>query len=81
MKDLPEDVDVYKELHALLVELGKACCRAKPNCAPCPLREDCEFGRLHSCRLAIGWKVSADSSRNSKKVDEAFGLEAGRFTE
>ena len=33
MKDPPEDVEVCKEFHALLVELGKACCKARPNCS------------------------------------------------
>jgi endonuclease-3 related protein len=32
---------VYNEYHALLVELGKRHCRAKPRCGGCPLRVEC----------------------------------------
>ena len=35
---LPPDPKLYNEFHALVVELGKNYCRAKPNCASCPLR-------------------------------------------
>ena len=35
---LPADPKLYNEFHALVVELGKNHCRAKPNCASCPLR-------------------------------------------
>lgn len=35
--DLPADVQLYNELHALIVELGKRYCRKKPLCDECPL--------------------------------------------
>jgi endonuclease-3 related protein len=36
-------VPLYKEFHALLVELAKNYCRKKkPNCTPCPLTRLCE---------------------------------------
>lgn len=38
---LPADVEVYKEFHALVDELRKAFCRAEPLCRPCPLRDLC----------------------------------------
>lgn len=34
---LPPDVGLFNEYHALIVELGKRHCRAKPVCAGCPL--------------------------------------------
>ncbi len=37
MDNLPRDVKLYNELHALLVVLGKNHCRPKPKCEPCPL--------------------------------------------
>ncbi len=38
--ELPRDVSVYNEFHALLVRLGKDYCRkTKPRCTECPLRE------------------------------------------
>jgi endonuclease-3 related protein len=40
-KDLPRDVDLYKEFHALIVELGKNYCRKKPLCKKCPLTKTC----------------------------------------
>ena len=38
--ELPQDVPLYNEYHALLVRLGKDFCRkTNPKCAECPLRE------------------------------------------
>jgi endonuclease-3 related protein len=38
--ELPADVPLYNEFHALLVRVGKDHCRkSKPQCAACPLRE------------------------------------------
>ena len=38
--ELPEDVALFNEFHALLVNVGKHFCRkSKPNCAECPLGE------------------------------------------
>jgi endonuclease III related protein len=38
--ELPQDVPMYNEFHALLVRLGKDYCRKNgPKCAECPLRE------------------------------------------
>ena len=34
---LPEDLGLYKDYHAQIVELGKRCCRPRPRCATCPL--------------------------------------------
>jgi endonuclease-3 related protein len=34
---LPEDVQLYNEFHALLVNLGKDFCRPRPKCSACPL--------------------------------------------
>ncbi|MFH1904754.1 MAG: endonuclease III domain-containing protein [bacterium] len=40
--NIPEDVEVYKEFHALLVELGKNYCKTKPVCKNCPLSKKCK---------------------------------------
>ncbi len=38
--ELPADVPLYNEFHALLVRVGKDYCRkSQPQCAECPLRE------------------------------------------
>jgi len=39
---LPRDIELYKEFHALIVELGKNYCRTKPLCEKCPLRNECK---------------------------------------
>lgn len=40
----PEDVARRKELHALLVQLGKEYCRPRmPRCGSCPLNDRCAF--------------------------------------
>ena len=42
-KNLPRDVKVYNEFHALLVRLGKDYCRkTKPLCNECPLEKRCK---------------------------------------
>ncbi len=35
----PENVEVYNEYHALLVNVGKLHCRKKPSCEGCPLKD------------------------------------------
>ena len=39
---LPEDIGLYKEFHALIVELAKGSCRPKPSCCQCPLACACK---------------------------------------
>jgi len=38
---IPREVGLYKEFHALIVQLGKQHCRPKPRCADCPLNAIC----------------------------------------
>jgi len=41
-KNLKKDVKLFKEYHALLVELGKNCCKRKnPLCDGCPVNDYC----------------------------------------
>ncbi len=40
-QNLPRDVALWKEFHALIVRHGKERCRPKPICRDCPLREMC----------------------------------------
>lgn len=35
--NLPDDVQLYNEYHALIVRLGKEYCNTKPRCTGCPL--------------------------------------------
>ena len=37
-EDLPQDVKLFNEYHALFVMLGKDFCRPKPRCEGCPLQ-------------------------------------------
>ena len=39
--NLPRDLEIYKEFHALIVELGKTYCKTKPQCSGCPLVDEC----------------------------------------
>jgi endonuclease-3 related protein len=41
--NLPTDLEVYKEFHALIVQLGKRFCKVKPSCESCPLSDLCLF--------------------------------------
>ncbi len=44
-KNLPQDVELFKEYHALIVKLGKVYCKSKPVCEGCPLNSE-KFWRL-----------------------------------
>jgi len=37
--NLPEDIQLFNEYHALLVRVGKEFCRPKPKCPHCPLEQ------------------------------------------
>jgi endonuclease III related protein len=37
MKDLPSDVSLFNQFHAMIVNTGKSFCRKTPQCAGCPL--------------------------------------------
>ncbi len=39
-------VDVYKEMHALIVELAKNYCKTKPDCNNCIINKECSFNSL-----------------------------------
>ena len=38
--NLPKEIKIYQELHALLVKLGKEFCKRKPLCKICPLNKE-----------------------------------------
>lgn len=40
---IPEDIDLYKEFHALIVKLAKEYCRKKPICEDCILKNLCNY--------------------------------------
>lgn len=42
MNNLPKDTELFKEYHALLVELGKNYCKKKAICEECPVKEICK---------------------------------------
>ncbi|MCH2113625.1 MAG: endonuclease III domain-containing protein [Pirellulales bacterium] len=44
--ELPEEVAIYNELHALLVRVGHHYCRKQPRCESCPLQEMLPGGRV-----------------------------------
>jgi len=56
MKNLPKDVELYNEYHALIVHLGKNFCKKRPNCTICPISSP-EFFLDNPCYLTS----SADS--------------------
>ncbi|MBU1976162.1 MAG: endonuclease [Nanoarchaeota archaeon] len=44
---LKQDVTLFKEYHALIVEHGKNVCKTHPTCETCILAHDCAFARKH----------------------------------
>jgi endonuclease-3 related protein len=41
--NLPKDLEIYKEFHALIDVLGKTFCKTKPFCSSCPLANRCFY--------------------------------------
>lgn len=41
--NLPKDVNLFNEYHALIVELGKNICKIKPKCLKCPINRWCKY--------------------------------------
>jgi endonuclease-3 related protein len=39
MDNLPHEIELFKEFHALIVKTGKEYCRKKPLCPDCPLEQ------------------------------------------
>jgi len=46
MDNLPADVKLFNEYHALLVRLGKEVCRRRPICSQCCLGDMCQLATL-----------------------------------
>lgn len=44
-KNIPRKISIYKEYHALIVELGKNFCKTKPECRNCPVSKNCRYSR------------------------------------
>ncbi len=40
---LEKSIEVFKEFHALIVQLGKNICKPKPKCNICPLNRRCKY--------------------------------------
>ena len=49
-KNIPKDVEIYKEYHALIVALAKNFCRKKIECKGCPIRSYCKNNVAHTFR-------------------------------
>ncbi|MFB6088972.1 MAG: endonuclease III domain-containing protein [Candidatus Aenigmatarchaeota archaeon] len=49
--NLHEDVEIYKEYHALLVELAKNHCKKKPECKECPLSYLCGYFEKNTIKI------------------------------
>lgn len=41
--NLPKDLEIYKEFHALIDKLGKTYCKTNPQCSACPLVNECIY--------------------------------------
>ena len=48
---LPREVELYREFHALLVAHGKEICRPRPLCDECPLSDACAYYRKRQRRF------------------------------
>ncbi|GAF69647.1 unnamed protein product, partial [marine sediment metagenome] len=44
-RNVPRRIGIYKEYHALIVELAKNCCMTKPKCENCPISKSCKYSK------------------------------------
>lgn len=51
--NLPEDVELFKEFHALIVHHCKERCRTNPYCEGCPLVRKCAFAEKRKMKKKI----------------------------
>lgn len=49
MENLPKDLYIYNEFHALIVALCQRYCKKRPLCSACPLKEEKEVDHDLSC--------------------------------
>lgn len=47
MTNLKQDVQLYNEYHALIVQLGKEICKSKPKCDICPLKNNSGYTNIN----------------------------------
>lgn len=64
MKNLSKDIEVYKEYHALIVELSKRHCRKTPVCKGCPLADLCVSSIKGKKADGKYLRITADEKRN-----------------
>ena len=50
MKNLPEDLYIYNEFHALIVRHGNSTCKTKPECTKCVMKKPV---RGIACKYAV----------------------------
>jgi len=67
MNNLPQNIQLYNEFHALIVQLGKEICKSKYNCSLCPLKELKEIIK-YICD-ACGQKLSTTDVRYILKIE------------
>lgn len=44
-ENLPKNIEIYNEFHALIVRLAKYTCKKRPICTECPISETCNFNK------------------------------------
>lgn len=47
MDNLPTDVELFNEYHALIVRHGARVCQKTPDCINCSLQNECEYYKTH----------------------------------
>lgn len=63
VRNLPEDVKLYNEYHALIVAFGHNICRKKPLCDLCFLRNRCSY-----------WSMAGKAARGSERVSRRIAV-------
>jgi endonuclease-3 related protein len=68
-ENLPEDIELYKEYHALIVHHCKERCRTRPACEGCPLICRCAFAEKRKMKKKIkGGKRSSIPSGSRRRM-------------
>jgi len=69
MANLPPQVPLFNEYHALLVRLGKEACRKAPRCPVCPLLELCPTAQGDGTSAQVAASSGVNLQHRLEEVD------------
>ena len=60
MDNLPIDVELFNEYHALIVRHGARVCQKTPDCINCSLQSECDYNKIHYVNIMTNRKKESN---------------------